>query len=137
MKRVLLIITGCLALGIGVLGIVVPLLPTTPFLLVSASCFLKSSDSLYTWLITQKHIGRYIYCYKHYKAVSMRSKTFTILLLWTAILSSIVLIEIFWVRLLLVTIAIGVSTHIGMLHAVKPDMLKAYETFRETALNNR
>ncbi|MBC8452329.1 MAG: YbaN family protein [Spirochaetes bacterium] len=135
MRKILLIVCGCITFGIGVLGILVPLLPTTPFLLLSASCFFKSSEPLYRWLITQKYFGRYIYCYKQYKAVSLWSKTFTILLLWGVIGSSVIIIEIVWLRLLLLVVAIGVSIHLLMLRLLTQDMIDSYEDYRKTMKN--
>ena len=60
LKRYLLVALGTLALGIGMVGLVVPVLPTTPLLLISAYCYLRSSNSLYRWLIGHRVFGRYL-----------------------------------------------------------------------------
>ena len=60
MKKYLLIIVGCLSLGLGIIAMFLPVLPTTPFLLLSAGCFLRSSKSLYDWLLNHKYFGEYI-----------------------------------------------------------------------------
>ena len=70
MKKYLLIIVGCISLGLGVIGMFLPVLPTTPFLLLSAGCFLRSSKSLYDWLLNHKHLGGYIRDFIEHKAIS-------------------------------------------------------------------
>jgi len=136
MRKTLLIICGSLFLGLGVLGVVIPLLPTTPFLLLSAACFYKGSKNLYQRLITHRFLGRYIYCYRTYRAISLWSKISTLLLLWTVIGSSIIFFtEHLWVRLLLLVVAIGVTTHVGSLHILTLNMICEYEDFKD-ALEN-
>ena len=62
-RKWILVTIGTIAIGLGVIGIFVPLLPTTPFLLLAAACFARSSESLYTWLVGYKWFGDYI---RHY-----------------------------------------------------------------------
>jgi len=112
MKKYLLIIVGCLSLGLGVIGMFLPVLPTTPFLLLSAGCFLRSSKSLYDWLLNHKHLGGYIRDFIEYKAISKIIKITIITTLWATILLSVMIVEIIWVKILLILIAIGVSVHI-------------------------
>ena len=59
-KRKLLIFAGTLSLGLSVIGIVLPIIPTTPFLLLSAACYYKSSERMHKWLINHKLFGKYI-----------------------------------------------------------------------------
>ena len=106
------IIAGSLALGLGILGIFLPLLPTVPFLLLAASCYVKGSPRLYQWLISHPYFGKIIREYKEDKTIPRMTKTYTILLLWISIGVSIFVISILWVRILLVFVAIGVSIHI-------------------------
>ncbi|NLO20223.1 MAG: DUF454 domain-containing protein, partial [Ignavibacteria bacterium] len=68
-KKFLLIIAGSFSLILGLIGIVIPILPTTPFLLLSAACFFKSSDKLYNKLISSKYLGSYIKNYREKKSV--------------------------------------------------------------------
>ncbi len=130
MKRTLLLIAGYTALLLGVVGIVLPLLPTTPFLLIAASCFLKSSRKVYVWLTTHKYLGRYIYCYKHFRAVSIRTKVFTVIILWAVIISTMVLTaNSIWLVLLLSAVALGVSLHILRLQSLTKEMASAYAAY--------
>lgn len=112
MKKYLLIIVGCISLGLGVIGMFLPVLPTTPFLLLSAGCFLRSSKSLYDWLLNHKHLGGYIRDFIEHKAISKKIKITIITTLWATILLSVMIVEIIWVKILLILIAIGVSVHI-------------------------
>lgn len=80
--RILLIIGGSISLGLGLLGILLPLLPTTPLLLLAAACFVRSSDRLYQWLITNKWMGPYIENYRAGKGIPMKAKIIGVSLLW-------------------------------------------------------
>ncbi|MED9961536.1 MAG: YbaN family protein [Bacteroidales bacterium] len=112
MKKYILIISGLLSLFLGILGIFLPVLPTTPFLLLSAACFLKSSKSLYDWLLNHKQLGNYIKDFMIYKAISKKLKVVSITTLWLTIFLSVWVVKIIWLKFFLILIAIGVSVHI-------------------------
>ena len=108
-----LVVLGFLSLAIGIFGIVIPLLPTTPFLLLSAACFLKGSDRMYRWLMNHKLFGDYIRNYREHKAIPLKTKVFAISLLWITILFSIFfMVESIYLRIMLAAIAIAVTVHI-------------------------
>lgn len=130
MKKVILIICGSITLGIGLLGVVVPLLPTTPFLLLSGFCFYRSSPTLYRWLVTQKYIGQYIYCYKHHRAISHRSKMYTLILLWSVIIASAFTVPNLWITAALGAIATAVTAYLLSLNKLTDSMISEYEAFR-------
>ena len=112
-KRIALVSAGFVSLALGVAGIVLPLLPTTPFLLLSAACFVRSSDRHYQWLINHKWFGRIIRDYRVHKAIPLGTKVLAILLLWATILYSVFFAATqLWLRVLLIAIAITVSAHI-------------------------
>jgi uncharacterized membrane protein YbaN (DUF454 family) len=124
-KKYLFIAAGFTSLSFGVAGIFLPILPTTPFLLLSAACFLKSSKSLYKWITNHKIFGSYISNYIKFRAVTTKSKILSILFLWVMILSSAVFFtNIIWLRILLVLIASGVTTHILMMRTLTREMKK-------------
>ncbi len=111
--RILLIIAGTLSVGLGILGISVPVLPTTPFLLLAAACYARSSQRFYDWLLNNKYFGDYIRNYQQRKAIPLKVKVLTLALLWITIGCSVMfIVEIPLVRVLLILIAIGVSIHI-------------------------
>lgn len=104
---------GSISLGLGILGIFLPLLPTTPFLLLTAALYLRGSERLYDWLLSNKYLGSYIRNYQENKAIPLRAKIFSIALLWITILFSVFFVvnHILLIVLLLI-IAICVSVHL-------------------------
>lgn len=117
----LLIVTGVVAVALGTVGIFVPLLPTTPFLLLAAACFIRSSPRLYRWLITHRWFGSYIKNYREHRALPLRVKIPALVLLWLSIgYASLAVVETLWLRLLLIAIAVGVTAHLSTLHNHPP-----------------
>jgi len=116
----ILITAGTLFVGLGILGIFLPILPTTPFLLLAAACYARSSKRFYRWLINNKWIGAYIKNYREGKGVPLKIKVFTISLLWITILFSIFfIIQISWIKIILLIIAAGVTIHILTIKTIK------------------
>ncbi len=119
-KRVLLVVGGIVSFALAIIGIFLPLLPTTPFLLLSATCFARSSERLYNFLINHKRFGPIIRNYREKKAVSLASKIYALILLWVSILSSaFFFVSIIWVKILLLCIASAVTYHILHLKTVR------------------
>ena len=112
MKKYLLIIAGVISLSLGIMGMFLPVLPTTPFLLLSAGCFLRSSKKLYDWLLNHRRLGPYIKDFLVHKAISKRLKIVSVSTLWLTILISVMIVKIIAIRILLIIIAIAVSVHI-------------------------
>ncbi|MBB6455064.1 hypothetical protein HNQ94_003559 [Salirhabdus euzebyi] len=105
-KKILLIISGTISLVLGVIGIVLPLIPTTPLLLLAAACYVRSSDKLYQWLINNKWFGPYIVNYRAGKGIPLKAKVIGVTVLWTSIsYTTLFVIPIFLVKILLVLIA--------------------------------
>ena len=118
--KLLLIVSGSISVALGIIGIFLPLLPTTPFLLLAASCYIRSSDKLYHWLITNKYLGAYIKNYREGRGLSLKVKIFTLSLLWITIGSTIIFsVKLLAVRVLLIIIAIAVTIHITRLKTLK------------------
>lgn len=116
----LLVAAGFLFVGLGVVGIFLPLLPTTPFLLLAAACFAHSSERFYRWLLNNKWFGPYVRGYREGRGIPAKVKIFTIALLWVAILSSAAfVVSNLIVRVILVVIAVGVTVHIVSIRPVK------------------
>lgn len=111
--RIFLIIIGTVSVVLGIIGIFLPLLPTTPFLLLAAYCYAKSSDSLYNCLITNRLCGKYIRNYKEGLGIKLNHKLFTVFLLWVTVgFSVIMVISNKWIKVLLILIAISVTIHL-------------------------
>lgn len=111
MFRPLLIVIGSLSLALGAVGIVLPVLPTTPFLLLSAYCFARSSERLHTYLVSHRVFGTYLSNY-HDQAMTPRHKARTLAALWLGITVSVLLIGQLITALILPLIASAVSVHI-------------------------
>ena len=113
LRRQLLIVAGTISTAIGIIGIFVPLLPTTPFLLLAAACYMRSSERFYHWLINNRLFGAYIRNYLEGRGMPLKIKIFTIILLWITIgISACIVTQNMVVRIVLVLIAIGVTFHI-------------------------
>ncbi|TET45283.1 DUF454 domain-containing protein [candidate division TA06 bacterium] len=109
----MLIIAGTFFTALGIIGIFLPLLPTTPFLLLASACYARSSKRFHSWLLGNKWLGNYIRDYERGKGVPPKVKAFSISLLWaTIIFSAVFVVHILFVRLILILIAIGVTIHI-------------------------
>jgi len=112
LKRQLLIIAGTLSLAVGMVGIAIPVLPTTPFLLLAAGCYLRSSQRFYNWLMANRLFGAYIRNYIEGRGIPIKLKLFIIALLWTTIGISIWLVANLIVTVILLIVAAGVTLHI-------------------------
>jgi len=120
LKRRLLIAAGTISTAIGIAGIFVPILPTTPFLLLAAACYLRSSQRFYNWLLNARFIGAYVRNYLQGKGMPWKVKIITILLLWITITCSIIfVVQGLIIRAILLIIAIGVSVHILLIKTTK------------------
>ncbi len=120
-RKAILIFVGTVCVGLGLLGMFLPLLPTTVFLLMAAYCYSKSSDRFYNWLLTNRYCGSYISNYRSGRGISLRQKVSTITILWASIGLSIWLMDgKLWVSLLLAAVAVGVSIHILWLKTYRP-----------------
>jgi uncharacterized membrane protein YbaN (DUF454 family) len=98
---------------LGVAGIFLPLLPTTPFLLLAAWLFARSSERWYRWLLEHKRLGPYLQAFLRDHAIPLKIKVVSISMLWaTLLLSAWWVATSLWLRLLLMAVGVGVSLHI-------------------------
>lgn len=112
-KRVLFIVVGTLFLGIGGLGILLPIVPTTPFLLLAAACYARGSKRIHHWMMRNRVFGAFIRNYLERKGITPRQKGFTLVFLWVMItFTMFYMIEPIILRLFLFIIALAVSVHI-------------------------
>jgi uncharacterized membrane protein YbaN (DUF454 family) len=116
----LLIAGGTLCVALGVIGIFLPLMPTTVFLLLAAACYARSSDRFYKKLIENRFLGPYIRNSREGRGMRRRDKAVTLLLLWVGMGVTIVwTAHTLWLRLLLLAIATGVTVHVARIPAFK------------------
>ncbi len=118
--KYLLIIAGSLFVILGIIGIFLPLLPTTPFLVLAAMCYTKSSEKFYNRLMNNKYLGNYIKNYREGNGITLKTKILSISFLWITITySAIFVINILWLRIILFLIAICVTIHILYIKTLK------------------
>ena len=113
--RTILWLIGTISLVLGVIGIFLPLLPTTPFLLLTAICYLRSSTRLYSWLISHPHLGQYVLAYLNGSGVPIKAKFYTLFLLWLSMSFSIYVVPLWQVKVVLILLALSVSIYIWQL----------------------
>ncbi len=116
--RILLIAAGTISVVLGFIGIIVPVLPTTPFLLLAAFCYMRSSLRLYNWLLNHRLFGPTVRNYLKYKAISKGTRRAAMIILWASLLLSIILVNKPQIRLLLLLVGLGVSWHLASLRTV-------------------
>jgi uncharacterized membrane protein YbaN (DUF454 family) len=112
-RQIGLIVAGSLFLALGMVGIVIPVLPTTPFLLLAAVCYGRSSERTHRWLVTNRVFGRYLDDYLRGRGMPRRAKAFALILLWgTITLSAVLFVSQWWLRAFLFALAVGVTVYI-------------------------
>ena len=114
MKKILLVILGSICLGLAILGVFLPVLPTTPFLLLSAALYARSSQKLYDWLLNHKIFGEYIRSFREDKSIPLNIKILSISTMWLVMLYSIFFVvnEKWYLQVMLGGFALGVSIYI-------------------------
>lgn len=108
-----LLTLGVLSTILAVLGIFLPLLPTVPLLLLSAACFSRSSERCHSWLLENNHLGPLVKQYLDGSGIPRRVRNSAIFLVWLTITpSALLLVPLLWVKLLLFSVAFGVSIYL-------------------------
>lgn len=112
-RKIVLIFLGTVFVALGVVGMFLPLVPTTVFLLLAAFCYSRSSEKFHTWLITNRWCGSYIKNYTDGVGMTVRDKATTISLLWMTLSVSMWFVQArLWLAALLAAIGIGVTVHL-------------------------
>ena len=123
LHKLILTTAGIVATTLGIFGIILPLLPSTVFFLLAAAAFAHSSERMYTWLMEHKIFGALIRNYRLHHAISLRAKISALFFLWVSILySAFGVVNLGWLRVLLLAIASGVSIHILSLKTLTSEL---------------
>lgn len=121
LTRCVLIACGSMAVALGVIGIFVPLMPTTVFLLLAAACYARSSERFYQRLVTSRWLGGYIRNSREGCGMARREKTVTLVVLWVGIGASMAFsVDARWLRLLLALVAVAVTVHVVRIKVAVP-----------------
>lgn len=119
-SRILLKLVGILSAVLGFAGILLPLVPTTPFLLLAAFCFARSSDTLYQKLLNNRWVGRYLRDYR-VGQIRRRERLVTVLLMWAVISTAAYFaLDAWWARLSLLVFPAGVTYYLSTLEGYDP-----------------
>ena len=111
--KALVFALGWISVVLGVIGIFLPVLPTTPFLLLAAACFVRTSPRFYHWLISHPRLGKYVIYYLDGKGIPLKAKIYTLAIMWTTLLTTaFILVPRTTVQVILPMIGIGTSIYI-------------------------
>lgn len=111
--KILLTVLGLISLGLGILGIFLPVLPTTPLLLLAAALFLRSNMKLYDWLLNHPKLGPYIRNFMEHKAIPLKVKVISVSLVWITLLNCAIFVAYHWAfRLFFIILAAAITYHI-------------------------
>jgi uncharacterized membrane protein YbaN (DUF454 family) len=124
LKNIFLITAGWVSIVLGVIGIVMPLLPTTPFILLAAACFAKSSPRFHHWLITHKFFGPIIDNFKSGHGIPMKTKYRIILFIWLALGISMFAMQNVWIISVLGFLGIFGTIHILRMPTLETDRIE-------------
>ena len=114
--RAFFFVAGTVSLVLGAVGIVLPVLPTTPFLLLALACYLRSSERMTHWMLNNKYFGKYIRNYKEGKGIPLKTKLFALTILWaTIVFSTFFIIPMLIVQIILFAVAAAVTIHLTRL----------------------
>lgn len=112
-KKTIYIVVGTISLILGAIGIFLPLLPTTPFWLLTCWCYIRGSKRMYDAVMSNRYFGGYIRDYVEHKAIPIRTKVTALTVMWlSTIITSLFIIDILWVKIVLVLISAAVTWHI-------------------------
>ena len=119
--KIVLTVIGIVAIALGVIGIFVPLLPTTPFLLLAAACFARSSKGMHDWLMHHRLFGDYLRNYEQGRGIPARAKVLALVMMWSSLAYAAWRYESVWLRVLIAAVGAGVSIYLVRLPSyVKP-----------------
>ena len=122
--RIFLTLLGCLSLGTGILGILLPLLPTTPFVLLAAALFARSSPRFHGWLLGHRYFGPLIQDWRRHRAIRPGVRRQANLFIVLSFSVSLFLVSVTWVRLLLIVGLVILLVMVNRLPLVQPVALK-------------
>ena len=120
--KILLIVLGFINLGIGIVGIILPVLPTTPFVLLAAACFSSSSPRLARRLEASKLLGAYLRHWRTHEGVPVTIKRRAIIWLWVSLIVSALLVRIPLVYAIVSLVGCGVTIHLLLLKTKEPEI---------------
>lgn len=111
--RYLLIACGWIAFGLGIVGLFLPVLPTTPFMLLAAACFWKSSERLHRYIVEHPRFGQAVNDYLEGRGITRRTKVVALTMLWLSVLGSVIFfVHPLWGDVVVLAVATGVTGYL-------------------------
>ncbi|HBH07350.1 MAG TPA: DUF454 domain-containing protein [Flavobacteriales bacterium] len=121
--KILLVALAFFFIGLGIIGVIVPGMPTTVFLLIASALLVRSNDRLHQWLLNHKVLGKFIKDYEQHRAMPLKSKIIAIIMMTSMVsLSVFVFIKVLWVKWL-----VGIIGIIGFVVLLRVPVLKKEE----------
>ena len=121
LQRLLFFVSGSIFVALATLGVLLPLLPTTPFLLLAAACYARSSSRFHSWLLANRIFGPTIRQWQESRSIALRTKLMAIFMLMATLGSSIIFFVRLWpLKLLLIAVAIWVIQFLLRLPTMPP-----------------
>lgn len=117
--RAVFVVLGTLFLVVGVIGIFVPILPTTPFLLLASACYVRGSSRLHAWLLSHGRLGAFIRAYEEGRGIPLRAKAVALTMMWASIGYALYRFPMPWLQVLLVAIGTGVTIYLWRLPTLR------------------
>ncbi len=118
--RRILLVCGFFFVFMAILGAILPIVPTTPFLLVSAACFYRSSARFYHWIMSNRYFGRYLQDYKAGRGIPTRIKVLALSFTWISTLVSVFFfIPWIWLKVFVLAISAAITVHLLMIRTHK------------------
>lgn len=115
MKKYVIFTVGCILIVIASIGLFLPILPTTPFVILSAMCFSISSEKAYRLLVKNRFFGPYIENYKNGSGVTVAAKVRGIIMLWVLLIISAIAMHKLWSSIMFAVIGSAVTIHLLLL----------------------
>ncbi len=112
LMKLVLNIVGVLAVLLGVIGLFLPLLPTTPFLLLAAACFARGSTRMHNWLLNHRMFGSLLRNYEEGRGIPARAKVMALAMMWASLAFAMWRFDNLWLRLALLVTGVGVSIYL-------------------------
>lgn len=110
--RLLLNTAGTLAIILGLIGVVLPLIPTTPFMLLALACYMRSSPRMANWMLTNRIFGSYLQDFQSNRGIPLKTKIIALCLMWTSLAISAWFMPVAWARPVLLIPGLGVTIYL-------------------------
>lgn len=123
-KRTIYLVIGFFFVGLAFIGVFVPVMPTTVFLILATWSFMRSSEKYYIWLTTNRYFGRMIRNYNTFRGIEHKTRIKSLIVLWITLIVSMLLVKIWWVILILIAVGIGVTWHLFALRTLTEEEIK-------------